>query len=70
MNRSADRQGCITQKISTRYGSHYCHVSFHGGCVTEIAFSSPGKFTDTALEDLLTALAAGVNSVIADAGAK
>ena len=60
------RSRTITQKVSTRYGSHYVHVSLDGRRIVEVAFSSPGKFSDTALADLLFALSAGVNNLIAD----
>lgn len=68
MSRSADRQGCVTQKVQTKFGSHYVHLSFSGGCVTELSFSSPGKFSDTDLGNLLSALADAANDVIRDVG--
>ena len=65
---SQKRLHTITQKIATKYGTHYAHISFRDDRVAEIAFSSPGKFSDTALAELLIALSESVNTVIAEIG--
>jgi len=64
----ANRESCITQKVESAHGSHYVHVSHVDGRVTGLSISSPGKFDDTALGDLLIALSTAANEVIAEIG--
>ena len=59
------RTETITTKVPTKFGSLYTHVSHASGKVVEIAFSSPGKFADTAIGDALNLLAQAVNTEIA-----
>lgn len=55
-----------TQKVQTRFGSLYVHVSHVGGRVIEVRFSSPGKFSDTTMGEVFDALGDAVNSIIAE----
>ena len=54
-----------TQRIETRYGTHYCHISRDpSGMIREIAISSPGKFTETAMSQFVLQIQDAINSVI------
>jgi hypothetical protein len=50
------REETTTAKVQTDFAPLYCHISHVAGAVTEIRFSSPGKFSDTAIEKLLAQL--------------
>jgi hypothetical protein len=55
----------ITQKVPTKFGSLYVHVQHDGaGNVVHVAFSSPGKFSQTAIGGALDALAAAVTRLL------
>ena len=54
-----------TQKVETKYGSHYIAVSRDpSGMIREIAISSPGKFTETAMSQFVLQIQDAINSVI------
>jgi hypothetical protein len=63
-----NRQQAFTQKIPTQFGSLYVHASFSNGRVTEVRFSSPGKFSDTTMGTVLDLLGEAVTSLIAHVG--
>ena len=54
-----------TQKVQTNYGSHYVSVSRDPtGMIREIAISSPGKFTETAMSAFVLQIQDAINDVI------
>lgn len=54
----------ITKKVPTRFAPVYAHLSYDdAGKFTEVRFSSPGKFGDSAIEDLLDALGDAVTEM-------
>ena len=49
----------------TRWPGIYVDVSFDdGGCVHHLTISEPGKFSDTALAELLESIAVSVNEIL------
>lgn len=54
----------ITTKVQTRFGSLYVHASYTRGKVTDVSFSSPGKFADTTMGEVLDKLADAINETI------
>lgn len=58
-----------TQRIETKYGTHYCHISRDAsGQVHEIALSSPGKFDNSELNTFVIQIQDAINAVLGDAG--
>lgn len=55
-----------TIKIPTEFGSLYCHVAHDSGHVMEIRFSSPGKFDNTQIEQLLVQLGEAASAACAE----
>lgn len=54
-----------TQKVETRFGSIYTHVSVDAsGAVREVAISTPGKHADTAVEAAMTALGRAITECL------
>lgn len=62
------REHTITTKVETRFGSMYAHVSHVGRLVTEVRFSSPGKFSDTTFGEVLEKLGDVVTAAVTDIG--
>lgn len=60
------REHTITRKVQTAFGSLYAHVSDDGQFITEVRFSSPGKFADTTMGHVLDALGEAVTEVITE----
>ena len=56
------RQETTTTKVQTDFASLYVHVSHIAGVITEIRFSSPGKFSDSQIEKLLGQLSDAATS--------
>lgn len=51
------RQRTLTQKVESKHGSHYVHVSFDdAGHPCGMRISSPGKFRDSDLGQLLESI--------------
>lgn len=56
-----------TQKVETKYGSHYIHCSRDtDGNVREIMISSPGKFTETAMSAFVLQIQDAINEVLSE----
>ena len=54
-----------TQRVETKYGSHYVAVSRDPtGMIREIAISSPGKFTETEMSRFVLQIQDAINDVI------
>lgn len=61
------RQRTITTKVPTRFAPLYTHVSHdESGHASEVAISSPGKFSDTEMGVALTALAQAITATLRD----
>lgn len=62
------RLNTLTQKVPTKFGSLYAHVSHDprdpAGRVIEVAFSTPGKFDNSAVSDAVVALGAATTAMI------
>ena len=59
------RRRTTTTKVETRFGSLYTHVSHdEAGCATEVAISSPGKFSETEMGEALNALAGAITATL------
>lgn len=63
-----NRLNTITQKVPTRFGSLYAHVSHdprdRSGRVVEVAFSTPGRVVNTAVSDAIIALGEATTEAI------
>lgn len=65
---SANRTACITAKIKTRHGNHFVHIDHADGAITGISISSPGKFSDSEIGDMLRSIGETADSIIAEIG--
>lgn len=60
-----NRANTITQKVATRFGNLYAHISHDdSGRIVDIAFSTPSKHGDTAVEEALINLGMATAEVI------
>ena len=58
---------CVTQRIKTEFGKLYAHVDVSpSGEIEGVGYTSPGKFADTAIGDLLYDLAQTPRDIIND----
>lgn len=57
-----------TQRVETKFRTHYIHVSRHpDGRIHEVGISSPGRFENSELSEFVIQLQDAINSVIGDA---
>ena len=62
------RRRLLTQRVKTKYGSWYAHVSHDGkGRVLGLSFSTPGKILDSQLDDVIRQMGDAANSLIREA---
>lgn len=57
------RTQTITERVPTKFGSLYVHVSHHGGRIVEVRFSSPGKHCGSEMGEALDALGETVTAI-------
>jgi len=67
---TATRTALITAKINSRYGNHFLHVEHSAGRITGLSISSPGKFSDSEIGDLLRSIGEAATAIIADIGTR
>ena len=60
------RTETITERVNTKFGTHYVHISHVAGRILDISISSPGKFDNSEIAGLLGTLSEAANQVIAD----
>lgn len=58
------REQMITRKVASKFGSLYVHITHTRGRVTHVAFSSPGKFDETTVNDMLERLGAAATGIV------
>jgi len=58
----------ITVKIKSRFAPHYLHIEHIGGRVTGISISSPGRFIDSEVGELMTAIGETASQIIEQIG--
>lgn len=59
------RTHTITEKIETEFGSLYAHVEFNAENETiEVRFSSPGKFSDTTMGEVIDKMGQAVTNIL------
>jgi hypothetical protein len=69
MAKPQTRRHCITSKVQSEFGTMYTHIDVgDDGRIIAIRFSAPGKFSDTAIDELLIMLAEAATLDIQAAG--
>lgn len=59
------RSRTLTQKVETKFGTLYAHVEYGADArATEVRFSSPGKFSDTTIGEVLDGLGEAVTDIL------
>ena len=62
-----NRHRATTVRVATPFGSLYVHVAYdREGCAIEVSISSPGKFSDTEMGEVLAALSTAITEVLRD----
>jgi len=61
------RTETLTQRVQTKFGTLYAHVEFtHDLAIHAVRFSSPGKFSDTTMGEVLESLGDAVSALIGE----
>lgn len=61
-----NRERTLTQRVESKHGTHYVHVAFNqDGHASGVRISSPGKFKDSELGELLEAISDAVSELMA-----
>jgi len=66
----ANRSETITAKVSSRVGSYYLHLQHCDGKVTGISISSPGRYVDTVVGELMIAIGETATEIIEQIGGR
>lgn len=65
----SNRQLVLTRRVESKFGTLYVHAGYEDGRITELAISSPGKFSDTTMGALFDALGDAATALITEINA-